>query len=248
LESLERKLDNYEAEMMNNPYDADDLFFNRNKVNRALEHAREAEEVDAGLHVFEKFKPSHRYAIGADVAEGGGDDSSASVVIDFKAGEIVAAFEDNTIAPDRFGKELARQGRKYGKCLIAPERNGSGVAAVIALNDDYSNVFLDHKQAQVGDPVTKKYGWYTSKESKATMMFGLKRAFEDGKLAIYDERILEEMKIYTRQNFTESQRTATKHFDLLDATAIAWQMRDHAQFPDTEDSQFDKNYTANPGL
>lgn len=250
LETKKRKIDNYEAEMMNNPYNAEDLFFDRTKVNRALDNAREPEEINAGLYVFEDFKPNHRYALGADVAEGGGRDSSSTAIIDFDTGELVAAYEDNRVAPDVFGSEIIRQAMMYGKCLVAPERNAAGVATVIKVVDDYTgDVFIERKEAKIGNPMTKKYGWRTTKESKSTMLFGLKKAFEDGKLTIYDKRVLEEMKIFTRQNFTESQRTATRHFDMVTALAIAWQMRDHAEYPeDTREDQFNAEYKTNKGL
>jgi len=247
LETKRRKLDNYDAEMLNNPHRAEDLFFNRIKVDKALEHAREPEEINAGLHIFETFKPSHRYGLGADVSEGGGNDSSTTAIIDFDDGAVVATFADNKIAPDRFADEIVREARMYGKCIVAPERNAVGVATVIRLVDTYDNVYVDHKQAQIGDPTTNRYGWRTTKESKSTMLFALKKSFEDGTLKIFDRRVLEEMRVYTRSNFQETGRASTKHSDLLIATAIANQMRDHAPYPESEWSD-DVPYVANKGL
>ena len=239
LETKRRKLDNYDAEMLNNPYRAEDLFFNRIKVDKAIELARKPEEINAGLYVFEKFKPSSRYGLGADVAEGGGKDHSTTAIIDFTTNELVGTFLDNKIPPDRFADEIVRQAKIYGKCIVAPERNAVGIATVIRLADTYDNIYLDQKQGQIGDPTTKRYGWRTTKESKSQMLFSLKKAFEDGVLKIYDDRVLEELKVYTRSHFQDSAKTATNHFDLLIAVSIAWQMRDHAGYPETEDSQFD---------
>lgn len=242
LETKRRQIDNYEAEMLNSPYRAEDLFFNRIKVDHAIEKlARPALEISAGLHIFEEFRPSSRYGIGADVAEGTGKDHSASAVIDFERGELVATYADNLIPPDKFGDELKRQGDMYGTCLIAPERNAVGVATVIRLADTYDNLFVDHKLASIGDPVQKRYGWRTTKESKSNMLYALKKAFEDGALKIYDRRVLEELKIYTRSDFLESSTLVTNHFDLLIAVAIAWQMRDHAPMPERET---DEDYEA----
>lgn len=246
LETKKRQIDNYAAEMLNSPYSAEDLFFNRIKVDKAYEFTRKPLEVNAGLSIFEEFKPLNRYAIGADVAEGTGRDHSTSVIIDFEASEIVGTYLDNRIPPDRFAEELQRQSKIYGNCLIAPERNSVGVATVIRLADLDANLFVDHKHGQIGDPVTKKYGWRTTKESKSNMLFQFKKAFEDGKIKILDERLLDEMKVYTRADFLESSSLVTNHFDLLMAACIGWQMRDHAALP--EDEEDDYEYKANAAL
>jgi hypothetical protein len=247
LETKRRKLDNYDAEMLNNPFRSEDLFFNRIKVDKALELARDPEEINAGLHIFETFKPSHRYGLGADVAEGSGKDASTTAVIDFDDGVVVATFADNKIAPDRFADEIVREARMYGKCIVAPERNSVGVATVIRLADTYDHIYLDQKAGQIGDPTTKKYGWRTTKESKSTMLYALKKAFEDGSLRIFDRRVLEEMRVYTRSHFQELGRTSTKHSDLLIATCIAHMMRDHAPYPESETDD-SVPYIANKGL
>lgn len=248
LETKRRQIDNYAAEMLNSPYSAEDLFFNRIKIDKAYEATRPAEEINAGLHVFEQFRPLNRYAIGADVSEGGGRDHSASVIIDFDDGAVVGTYIDNKIPPDRFAEELHRQSGLYGNCLIAPERNSVGVATVIRLTDLDAHLFIDHKHGQIGDPVTKKYGWRTTKESKSNMLFQFKKAFEDGKLKIYDTRLLDEMKTYTRADFIESSSLVTKHYDLLMAACIAWAMRDHAPLSEYDDDEFDNEYASNSAL
>jgi len=247
LETKRRKIDNYDAEMMNDPHRAEDLFFNRIKVDKAIELARDPDEINAGVHIFEPFKPSHRYGLGADVSEGGGRDASTTTIIDFDDGIVVAAFADSKIPPDRFADEIVREARMYGKCIVAPERNAIGAAAIIRLVDTYDNIYVDHRRGVIGDPTTKKYGWGTTKESKPMMLFALKKAFENGTFRIPDRRILEEMRIYTRHHFLESNRTSTRHFDLLIATCIAYQMMEHAPYPESE-TEDHVPYVANKGL
>lgn len=250
LETKKRQLKNYEAEMMNNPTRNEDLFFNRIKVDHALKTtAREAEEVSAGLFIFEKFKAGNRYAVGGDPAGGTGRDHSASVVIDFTDMEIPATFMDNRIAPDRFGDELKREGDMYGGCMVAPERIGNAVATVIRLTDTYDHVYLEHKLAQIGDPVKKQYGWNPSKENVSNALFNFKSAFESGKLNIFDERLLQEIRTYSRSDFMATTSIVTNHYDLLRAAIIAYDMMEHAPLPDGEyEDEWDKDYTANAGL
>jgi len=55
----------------------------------------------------------------------------------------------------------------------------------------------------------------------------------DGLIKIYDERVLKEMKAFTKADLRESSPGAvTRHFDLLTATCIAWQMRNVARLAD----------------
>jgi len=50
-----------------------------------------------------------------------------------------------------------------------------------------------------------------------------------GLIKIYDINILKEMKAYTNNDLQEmTSGLITRHFDLLMATCIAWQMKDYA--------------------
>jgi hypothetical protein len=249
LETKKRQLKNYEAEMMNNPTRSEDLFFNRIKVDHAIKTtAREPEEISAGLNVFETYKPNHRYAVGGDPAGGTGRDHSASVIVDFTAKCIPATFMDNRIAPDLFGHELRREALLYGKCIVAPERIGNAVATVIALTDTYDNVYLEHKLAQIGDPVKKQYGWNPTKENVGNALHNFKTAFESGELTIYDERLLQEMRTYSRSDFMATTSIVTNHYDLLRAAIIAYDMLPHATIAEAEEDQWEEDYQANASL
>lgn len=235
LETKRRQIDNYEAEMLNSPYSEADLFFNRIKIDKLYESTRKPEEINAGLYIFEQFKPLNRYGIGADVSEGVGKDHSTSAIIDYDKGELVGTYLDNRIPPDRFADELTRQSKMYGSCMVAPERNSVGIATVIRLNDTGTNLYVEHK----GDETLKggirdKYGWLTTKNNKSNILFQLKKAIEEGDLKIYDKRVLDELRVYTRADFLETSSMVTNHFDLVMALAIAWEMRHHAPMPDKE--------------
>jgi len=64
------------------------------------------------------------------------------------------------------------------------------------------------------------------------MLFEFKQAVEDGFLELSDPDLIAEVKSYTRDDLMdrdEDPRLVTRHFDLLMAAAIAWQMRNHAE-------------------
>jgi hypothetical protein len=71
-------------------------------------------------------------------------------------------------------------------------------------------------------------GWETNGATKYSILNDLRTAVEDGHLLIQDERILLEMKSFTFTDAADLGRSRvghfTNHFDLLMATAIAWEM------------------------
>jgi hypothetical protein len=236
LESKRRDLTDtvFETEMMNNPAKAGDNIFNRVIIDARKKNCSEPKDIDAGLKIWFDYNPTHRYGIGADTAEGIGRDSCASVIIDFSTtpNRIVADYASSLIPPDLFGHELIRQGNKYGKCLIAPEVNNTGYATVSVLGENYpeSKIFHHTTKDKITNEENKKLGWHTNSSTKPSAIYELKSAVEDGQLEIYDLNLLNELAHYQIRDIKTSKKKEgmTRHFDLLMACAIAWQLRDEA--------------------
>jgi len=56
-----------------------------------------------------------------------------------------------------------------------------------------------------------------------------RRDFNNGLIKILDERILKEMKAFSNNDLADNTvGLATRHFDLMIAACIAWQMKDQA--------------------
>lgn len=192
---------------------------------------------------FERYNPRHRYAIGADVAEGVGQDSSTAVVIDFfyEKPKVVATFSSNNIAPDTFGYELEKISRTYGNCLIAVERNNHGHTTVTKLKELGANQYYqesEDREQKVAEqkggkkPIILrrklvKYGWSTTAASKPRMMYDLNSAIEDRLLELNSQRLVYDLRTYDKEDLTAIRfdDDQTKHWDLVIALAICWQMR-----------------------
>ena len=159
-----------------------------------------------------------------DTSEGIGEDANALAVIDFSSrpAKVVATLKDNKIAPDIFAYDLKRAGNIFGGCIIAPEINSVGFATLATLKDIYNNIYVRESKENIGDVVTTKYGFRTTRGNKADIIYRLKTAVEDGDLVILDEDLLLEMKYYTKQHFGLSKTTEglTQHFDLLMACFV----------------------------
>ena len=179
--------------------------------------------------IYEDFQPSHKYAMGVDVALGVGQDSSTAAILDFTPNEpvLVAEFWSNKIAPDMLAHELKNLGNRYGSCLIAVERNNHGYTTLNTLKDMYFNIYTEMKHDEASDKMTKKLGWYTSASTKPKMLYELNDAINEGIIRITSKYMLEELRTYDKEDlgqisFDDEQ---TQHWDRLIALAICWQMK-----------------------
>jgi intein/homing endonuclease len=196
--------------------------------------------------LFKSFKASHKYGIGADVAEGVGQDSSTAIIFDFTTMEQVAEFKSNTIPPDIFAHELRNWGDKFGFCIIAPERNNHGHTTIATLKHIYDNIYTEIRKDKVLDQDTKKLGWLTTGASKPKMLFELNDAINERQIVIHSEVLLRELRTYDKEDLSQIRfdPEQTKHWDLLIALAIVWQMRTEvrdSRVVITEETNFDPN-------
>jgi hypothetical protein len=128
-----------------------------------------------------------------------------------------------------FGHELVRIGSEFGNCIIAPEANNTGHATIAAMRG-YNNIYSEIREGNRMIRVTDKMGWRTTRKSKPQMLFDFRKDYNDGLIKIYDINVLKEMRSYTTADLSDSQVSmVTRHFDLLIAVVIAYQMRRHAR-------------------
>jgi hypothetical protein len=252
--------EDFNGERMCKPDASKDIYFDREILDK-MEVRQPIKEV-AGFKMFRSYNPSHRYAGGQDIAGGVGLDSSASVFIDFSTipAQVVGTFSSNTVLPEAFGDEIYSEANHFGGCLVAPE------------NNKFDQTILKAKQlgAKVHRAIQGKtlqtihianpkynYGWNTNSLTKSKMMSDLRKASNDGLIALNDKDLIQEAKSYTRNELIDSQpdprdvNNATRHFDLLTACAIAWQMKDFAEVneeanPFIEIGMSQKDLTTNP--
>lgn len=239
IELIKNEAEDFYGEYMCDPSRADTAFFERSRVDADLDAAKQASYESAGVKYWDTYQPHHKYAIGADTSEGIGKDANTFAVWDFgtfadDVGRVVATYYNNRIPPDLFGHELVRVGREYGNCLVAPEANNTGHATLAAMRG-YPNIFMEYKTDSRSIKRTERLGWRTTRKSKPQMLFDFRKDYNDGKIKIYDVNVLKEMRSYTTADLTDTQvGLVTRHFDLLMAVVIGWQMRKYATFSSDE--------------
>lgn len=237
IDYLKTSADDFEGEYLCKPNASRDIYFDREILDKM--EIREPIKDIAGFKIYRAYNPSHRYAGGHDVAGGVGLDSSASVFIDFSTfpAQVVGTYKSNTILPEAFGDEIYDEANHFGGCLVAPE------------NNKYDQTILKAKQlgAKIYRATKGKtldtihianpkyiYGWNTNSLTKSKMFADFRKACNDGLVALNDKDLITEAKSYTRNDLIDTNpdprdvNNPTRHWDLLTAACIAWQMKDEA--------------------
>lgn len=190
-------------------------------------YLRDPIEVDGDFLIYKKFNKSHTYGLGADVSQGVKRDSSTIVIIDFNTGEIVLTYRSNTIDPVTFAHDIKKAALMFGGCIVAPEANNVGLTTCVQLSSIYTNIYTQVREGLLEPTATQKLGWLTTTLTKPKMMYELSEAIADDSLRVCDDGILSEAKKFNKEDSLNTQvnENTTRHFDLLTAAAIAWQMR-----------------------
>lgn len=234
IKQMQQDDDDFNGERMCRPDASKDVYFDREVLDK-MEIRQPVKEV-AGFKMYRNYDPSHRYAGGHDIAGGVGLDSSTSVFLDFSTvpAQVVGTFASNTVLPEAFGDEIYSEANHFGGCLIAPENNKYD-QTILKAKQLGANVYKARKgQTLKTIAIQSPYilGWNTNSLTKSKMMADFRKAVNDGLVALNDKDVIQECKSYTRNDIIDNSpdprdvQNATRHFDLLTAVAICWQMKD----------------------
>ena len=222
--SLEKNWASLKQEYPTTAYEAFEASGNKLFDSIALSKFELKEGKKTGDWIFyEEPQLSHFYAMGADVAEGVGQDHSACVIWDFTPikPRVVAIYKNNRIAPDLFAYEIKNGAEKYNMALVAPERNNHGHTTISKLKEIYPAhlIYKDDKDA---------LGWQTNLVSKPKMFYDLNTAVNNELVDICSKEVVSEMRRYDRENLDVRvfNENVTAHWDLLTAACIGFQMKD----------------------
>lgn len=234
--------------------------FDIDVVNRAIQNAAELPppEMSGQWRYYASYRPNHRYAIGVDVAEGVGRDSSAITVMDFThctndnkgnpegKAKVVATYSNDKIAPDILAYEIRNVARIYGNPLVAVERNNHGHATLAILKQIYPSklIYRQILTDKLTNQETERLGWDTNGRSKPIMFYDLKTAVEDERFECYALEILREMMTYdeSKLNQLKDKEEETNHWDLLVSAAICYQMRDLAKLNEPKKKKREESF------
>ena len=233
IEEMRKTDDDFEGERMCKPSASKDMYFDRQSLDKM--NSKEPIRDIAGFKMFKEYNRLHRYAGGADVAGGVGLDSSTSVFIDFDTipAQVVGTFASNSILPEAFGDELYSQANRFGGCLLGIENNKYD-QAILKAKQLGAKLYMTArgKATTTNYTLPTIYGWETNSLTKSKMLADMREAIESGLIDLNDKDLINEFKSYTRNEMIDNApdvRLTTRHFDLLTACCIAWQMKNDAR-------------------
>lgn len=226
-------------------------FFEPKKIHRLLLEAKDwvsenppVEDPQGDWTQWELPNKDHLYVGGADTSEGSHDYSYLKIFCVTCRNE---AFRFRArCGIDVFYRNCDRWGREYNKCLIAVERNNTGHAVLLGLNDvcHYPNIYKEQSvrhsvnvqhgsQGGRSETSEPKLGWLTNSTTKEPMLEDFRYALEgdssededhfEPELLWLDQILLAECMVFER-NEGRLEAIEGKHDDGVMATGIAFQM------------------------
>jgi hypothetical protein len=144
-----------------------------------------AVDSEGELEIFGELA-GERAILGADTAEGVGQDASTAVIRAFPSRRLLAKYKSKTIQPKQFAGVVDSLGRQFGEAFLVIEKNMHGITVLRALRDDhnypvnkiYHRSMLDE---QLQNEMLEKIGWATTAESKPLMIDAARELFKTAK-------------------------------------------------------------------
>ena len=186
----------------------------------------ETEGNRGALWMWKEPVDGHEYIIGADCAEGQGEnnDNSCFQVIDTATLEQVAEFYSNTIAPHVYAQILNELGVYYNNATIAVENMGPGGAVISNLQHQlfYENLFFESNKGTNSKPGIK-----IGQVNRPLYLEALQNRLMNETVRINSLRFTNELGTFEYNPVTKkAQAQKGKHDDAIMAMCIALYVRD----------------------
>lgn len=225
IRQIERDSTDFKGEYMCSPEGEIDSYFSEKFL---MLHPTKQEIASSGnWHYFYLADPTHQYILGVDPAGGNGGDYATIVVIDWTIRTVVAYFRDRFTNPEKLGDEASNKGTLFHNALVVVERNNHGAAVLLQMkHNKYMNLYEEVNESEHVEEYTEKLGFLSTSQSKPQVLAGLSTAVNNFALVIPVDIIKQEMLNYPRE-YVDARSTDDEfgHFDLVSATAFAWQGR-----------------------
>lgn len=193
------------------------------------------------LRIWERPDRKFHYVIGADVQWGQKDtsDFDACYVECLETGRMCAAMYGRWDM-GRWASILAALGYYYNTARLAPERNSRAAEGVIAVllgmsgnNWRYPNIFIRSPRLKLTDFSIKDYGWYTGEHEKPELIVYAKESSLSGEFDWGDQRAVNQMEAYIRDEHGKLTAPTGAHDDALMARMITGYVA-HIERPKTD--------------
>jgi hypothetical protein len=187
----------------------------------------ENEQSKGAMWVWKEPVEGREYIIGADCAEGQGEnnDNSCFQIIDSITSEQVAEFYSNTVVPHEFAQVLNEVGTFYNNALIAVENMGPGGAVISNLQHTlyYENLYYDTTKITS----STKPGIKMGQTNRPLFLESLQNKLLNKSMLINSIRFVTELQTFEYNPTTKkAQAQKGKHDDAIMSMAIALYVRE----------------------
>lgn len=150
------------------------------------------------VRIFEYPQKDHIYVGCVDTSRGRGRDHSATIIYDVTTMpyKVVCTFKNNKISVLEYPTVINILGRKYNNATLLIENNdlGESVANSLWYDHEYEDIIWTNNEKIAGHG---SIGVKTSRKVKQKGCSNIKELIEHGQLIVNDERIIEELNVYT---------------------------------------------------
>jgi hypothetical protein len=196
-------------------------------IEAQRKYIREPKQELDGVIFYEHLKADHYYSLGADPAEGIGQDDSAFTVIDRMTGREVAHFSNNQIPPDIFAKKIMKTAEYFNNALVVLEINNHGLAVLNELSRlGYMMIFRQRYYDKVSKDWTRRLGWKTTSTTKPLMIDEFIKALREEEVGISSAATVGQMLTFVHTNEPNRHGMGAEsgqRDDRLISAMLAWQ-------------------------
>jgi len=179
-------------------------YFNKERIRLWMQYCKTPVDNDH-MNVVKRWEfPQHgeKYVIGADCAEGRGEDLSGAAVYHYRTMRHVADIHGD-LTPDYFAALIVDLAKEYNNAFCCIERNSAGLGIIIDIVQryGYTNVLryrpiqnsLKLGRAQIKEyHANSEYGWPTNQLNRPLLLKDLSAAISTGSITSYDKSFWEE--------------------------------------------------------
>ncbi len=191
-------------------------------------------ETGGKFRLFEEIGLDMRCVIGADVAEGVGQNECAACAINKRTNNTVMGYIGDT-DPDTFAEDLRLMGLYCNNALIAPENNNMGHSVCSDLVKIYPNVYIEiSKNASKGKDGRReqKVGWTTNMKTRPQMISRLINEIREDVTELRDPILIDQCLAFIRKPNGKIEAQNGKQDDYVIARMIAGMARQHIDWDD----------------
>lgn len=201
------------------PSTVEEAFRSGTKHWLSPEAVAELRKVDLGRgpeFCYEDPDDDERYAMGVDVANGTGGDSSAITVVSTTTGQPVFHWADNRTPPFRFAEVVKEVYHNWNEPLVLVEGNGVG-QVVLGLLEQWE---VDLWKDDAGK------NWQTGKTSKAQILERLREMIERHELRELEGTLVDQLCSLVPNAWGGAAAPKKQHDDLVMSFALALEARE----------------------